>query len=84
MPLARTTLPRLPKATTTIWLQRSSLLCKKEEMFEKIKSINAHTRWFIFQWAVYFILMLLTTLYVYARLEFVRTKPLEENVKSKT
>ncbi|MFN4174170.1 MAG: hypothetical protein ACK4HV_03590 [Parachlamydiaceae bacterium] len=53
-------------------------------MFEKIKSINAHTRWFIFQWAVYFILMLLTTLYVYARLEFVRTKPLEENVKSKT
>lgn len=67
-----------------IWLQRSSLLCKKRDMFEKIRSINPHTRWFIFQWAVYFILMLLTTVYVYARLDFVRTKPLEENVKSKT
>lgn len=53
-------------------------------MFEKIRSINPHTRWFIFQWAVYFILIVLSTVYVYARLDFVRTKPLEENVKSKT
>lgn len=50
-------------------------------MLEKIRSINPHTRWFIFQWVVYFILMLVTTVYCYARLDYVRTQPPKENVK---
>lgn len=51
-------------------------------MFGKIRRISPKTRWFIFNWAIYFLLMLVTTIYAYGRLDFVRTKNISENVKT--
>lgn len=51
-------------------------------MIEQIKNYAApHTRWFIFNWVIYFILLIFTTVYCYARIDFVRTQPLQENVE---
>lgn len=50
-------------------------------MIEKVLKYKGPTRWFIFNWVIYFILMLVTTVYCYARLDYVRSQPPKENVK---
>lgn len=37
--------------------------------------------WFVFNWFIYLLVLIVTTVYSYARLDYVRTKPLSENVK---
>lgn len=44
-------------------------------------TVNPKMRWFIFNWALYILALILTTVYAYARLDFVRTQPYSENVE---
>ncbi len=39
------------------------------------KSSTKETKMFIFQWAIYFFLLIASTIYCYARLDFHRTAP---------
>jgi len=41
----------------------------------QFKEANPHTKYFIFNWALYGVLLIVTTLYVYARLNYVRSTP---------
>ena len=50
-------------------------------MLERLRKMNSKTRWFVFNWVIYFLCMIATTLYCYGRLDFVRTKNLSEHVK---
>jgi len=51
-------------------------------MFEKFRSHDSKTKWFVFNWVIYLLLLVITTIYCYARLDFVRTTPPpKENVK---
>lgn len=50
-------------------------------MFEKIRSMSPKTRWFAFNWFIYFLALIVTALYCYARLDFARTQPPVEHVK---
>lgn len=42
---------------------------------------NPKTKWFIFNWAIYGIAIIVTTVYCYARLNFVRSYKIEEPKK---
>lgn len=51
-------------------------------MLKKLSALRSKTLWFAFNWAAYFILLIATFVYSYARLDFVRTTPPPiENVK---
>ncbi|KAF3361827.1 hypothetical protein PHSC3_001593 [Chlamydiales bacterium STE3] len=41
--------------------------------FKQFTKAKRETKWFILNWAVYIILLIATTLYCYARLDYVRS-----------
>lgn len=43
---------------------------------------SSKTKWFIFNWAIYAIVMIVTTLYCYARLNYVRSYTLSSQEQS--
>lgn len=52
---------------------------------QQFRRANPKTRWFIFNWAIYILLMIVTTIYCYARLDYVRSyalKPTTEENKN--
>ncbi|GAB4225799.1 MAG: hypothetical protein Tsb0021_01110 [Chlamydiales bacterium] len=49
------------------------------QFIRMLRDADSKTRWFYFQWIIYMIAIILTTVYAYARLEFDRSgKPKTE------
>lgn len=42
---------------------------------KQFKEADSHTRYFIFNWALYGFMIIVSTIYVYARLNYVRSTP---------
>ncbi len=49
------------------------------QWFEQFLNAKRETKWFILNWALYIILLVVTTLYCYARLDYVRSYRVNEN-----
>lgn len=45
-----------------------------KKWISEFSQASSKTKWFIFNWAIYGIVMVVTTLYCYARLNYVRSK----------
>lgn len=43
------------------------------QWYRQFKNANSETKWFILNWAVYGLAIIITTVYCYARLDFVRS-----------
>lgn len=46
-----------------------------------LRNTDNKTRWFYFQWFMYMLVIVLSTVYVYARLDFVRSGPSKTEYK---
>lgn len=46
-----------------------------------LRNADSHTIYFLFNWALYGILIIASTIYVYARLDYVRSAPLPGHQK---
>lgn len=49
------------------------------DWFMQFIEAKRETKWFILNWVVYMILLIVTTLYCYARLDYVRSYRANEN-----
>ncbi len=54
------------------------------EWIQTIKNSSSQTKWFYFQYVVYVILMILTTIWAYGRLDFVRSYKVQQEQELNT
>lgn len=51
---------------------------------QKFRDASNETKWFIFNWFFYGAIIVLTTIYCYARMDFVRTGPSQQQEQTKS